>query len=207
MIVVERSFAVTAAPDVVLAYFQDFGNCRDWDPSAVGSSRIGAGPLGPGARWRHARTFFGVTAELTYTLLDAGADRLVFSGRSEGATCTDTIVVRPAAGGTEVGYRVDLEMHGLAKLTTPLMRVRLEKLATASVASVTAALTGAPQAAPHQLGATGIPEAGRPHRLGATGIPEAGRPHRLGAELTRGGIPPMTPATPNRLPTPAEETG
>ena len=163
MIVVERTFAVTAAPGVVLAYLRDFGNAQQWDPSVQRISRVGTGPLEPGAQWRHVRRFLGVTTELTYTLLPAAAGRLVFHGRSEGATCTDTVSVRAVPGGSEVTYRVELEMHGLAKLATPLMKAELEKLATDSAAAVTAALDG----------------------LDASSV----RQFRFGAEPTRGGKP------------------
>ena len=143
MIVVERTFAVTAAPGAVLAYLRDFSNAQEWDPSAVRTSRLGAGPITPGAHWRHVRKLYGVTAELTYTLAAADDVRLVFHGRSEGATCVDTILVRPAPGsGAEVTYRIELEMHGLAKLVTPLLRTELEKLADAAVVTATAALDG-----------------------------------------------------------------
>jgi len=145
MIVVERRFAVVAAPGAVLGYLRDVGNAREWDPSARRTSRVDTGPVAPGAHWRHAREFFGVTAELTYTLLAAEADRLVLHGRSEGATSTDTVTVRPVPGGCEVHYRVELEMHGLAKLATPLMRAQLEKVATESVRALTAVLEGVPQ--------------------------------------------------------------
>jgi hypothetical protein len=151
MIVVERLFAVSAAPGVVLAYLRDLGNAPEWDPSARRTSRVDPGPVAPGARWRHLRKFFGVTAELTYTLLAADADRVVLHGRSEGATCTDTVTVRPVPGGCEVHYRVELEMHGLAKLATPLMRAECEKVATVSVAALTAVLEGVPR---RRLGAT-----------------------------------------------------
>jgi hypothetical protein len=140
MIVVERTFAVTAAPGAVLAYLQDFANAREWDRSGVRTSRLGDGPIAPGAHWRHVRKLYGVTAELTYTLISSDPDRLVFHGRSEGATCVDTVFVRAVPGGTEVTYRVELEMHGLAKLATPLLRPELERLAGAGVAVVTAAL-------------------------------------------------------------------
>jgi carbon monoxide dehydrogenase subunit G len=142
MIVVERTFAVTATPGVVLAYLRDFANAQEWDPSARATHRLGAGPIAPGAHWRHVRKVLGVTAELTYTLIVADPARLVFQGRSEGATCVDTIVLGPAAGGTRVTYRSEIEMHGLAKLATPLMRAEIEKLASGSVAAVTAALEG-----------------------------------------------------------------
>jgi carbon monoxide dehydrogenase subunit G len=152
MIVVERTFAVTAAPAAVLGYLRDFANAQEWDSSARRTTRVGSGPIIPGAHWRHVRKLFGVTAELTYTLIAADPDRLVFHGRSEGATCVDTATIRPVAGGTEVTYRVELEMHGLAKLATPLVRVEVEKLATVAVATVITALVG-PTPARRRLGA------------------------------------------------------
>jgi carbon monoxide dehydrogenase subunit G len=151
MIVVERTFAVSAAPGVVLGYLQDFANAQEWDRSAVRTSRLGAGPIVPGTHWRHVRKLYGVTAELTYTLISSEPGRLVLHGRSEGATCLDTVLVRAVPGGTEVTYRVELEMLGLAKLAGPLLRARLEELAGAGVAVVTAALDGS--AVRHRFGA------------------------------------------------------
>jgi hypothetical protein len=151
MIVVERTFAVSAAPDVALGYLQDFANAQEWDPSGLRTSRVGVGPIVPGTHWRHVRKLYGVTAELTYTLVSRDPGRLVFHGRSEGATCVETVLVRAVPGGAEVTYRVELEMHGLAKLATPLLRPGLEKLAGAGVAAVTAALDGS--AVRHRFGA------------------------------------------------------
>ncbi|GIF26264.1 carbon monoxide dehydrogenase subunit G [Actinoplanes tereljensis] len=151
MIVVERTFTVTAAPGVVLGYLQDYANAQEWDPSARRTSRVDAGPITRGTHWRHIRKLFGVTTELLYTLITAEPGRLVFHGRSENATCVETVVLHPVPGGTEVTYRVDLELHGLAKLATPLLRGEFEKLATAGVGAVTAALE--PAAARRRLGA------------------------------------------------------
>ena len=69
-----------------------------------------------------------MTIELTYCLAAAESDKLVFIARNEGAALTDTITVRPVDAGTEVTYHVDLEMHGLAKLATPVLRIEFEKL-------------------------------------------------------------------------------
>lgn len=151
MIVVERTFTVTAAPGTVLGYLQDFANAQEWDPTAWRTSRVGAGPITPGTHWRHVRKLYGVTAELIYTLIAAEPGRLVFHGRSEGATCVDTVQLHPVPGGTEVTYRVELEMHGLAKLATPFLRGEFEKFASVSVTAVTAALE--PAGARCRLGA------------------------------------------------------
>lgn len=151
MIVVERMFAVTAAPGAVLAYLRDFANAQEWDPSGVRTSRLGTGPIVPGAHWRHVRKLLGVTAELTYTLMAAEPGLLVFHGRNEGATCIDTVRLAALPRGTEVTYRVEVEMHGLAKLATPVLRAEVEKLATASVARASAAIDGT--AVRHRFGA------------------------------------------------------
>jgi hypothetical protein len=151
MIVVERTFAVTAAPGVALGYLQDFANAQEWDRSSVRTSRVGTGPIVPGTHWRHVRKLYWVTAELTYTLISSDPGRLVFHGRSEGATCLDTVFLRTVPGGTEIRYRAELELHGLAKLATPLLRPELEKLASAGVAVVTGTLDGS--AVRHRFGA------------------------------------------------------
>ena len=46
-----------------------------------------------------------------------------------GATSTDTITVRPAGTGSEVTYRAELEMQGVAKLAAPVMKLEFENLA------------------------------------------------------------------------------
>jgi len=58
-------------------------------------------------------------------------------GRNDGATSIDTITVRPVSGGSEVTYHVDLEVHGLAKLATPVMRIEFEKLGNETAARLT----------------------------------------------------------------------
>jgi polyketide cyclase/dehydrase/lipid transport protein len=140
MIVVERTFTVETSPTAAIAYLTDFGNTQEWDRAAQHTVRNGTGPLRPGATWRQACRIFGITAELTWTLIEATGERLVFHGRNEGATCTDTVLVRPAPGGTEVTYRVELEMHGLAKLAAPVMKIEFEKLGTESASGLSQAL-------------------------------------------------------------------
>jgi carbon monoxide dehydrogenase subunit G len=142
MIVVERTFTVAAAPAVVLGYLSDFAHTQEWDPAAQQTVRAGSGPIRPGTSWHQICKIFGITTELIYTLAAADDRRLVFHGRNEGATCTDTIVVQPTGRGSEVTYRVEAEMHGLAKLATPVLKIEFEKLGTASVAALTTALDG-----------------------------------------------------------------
>lgn len=139
-IVVARTVIVTAPAAVVLRYLRDFGNSAQWDPAARRTTRTDAGPIGVGSRWHHEARVLGVRAELTYTLATADGDRLVFAGRNESATSTGTVTVRPVDGGTQVTYQVVLEMHGLAKLATPLLRAEAEKLGDETAGRLTEVL-------------------------------------------------------------------
>jgi hypothetical protein len=130
MIVIERTLAVTAAPAAVLDYLRDFANTQEWVVPAPRTSRTGDGPLVPGVTWRQSRRVLWFTTELTWTLIEVAPGRLLFHGRNEGATCADSVTVRPAGAGSEVTYRTDLELHGLAKLATPMLKAEFEKLAT-----------------------------------------------------------------------------
>jgi len=59
-------------------------------------------------------------------------DRLVFVGSNDTATSTDTITVTPHGTGSRVSYRAQLELHGLAKLAGPVVKLVFEKVASAT---------------------------------------------------------------------------
>ena len=142
MITVSRTFTVPAAPDAVIDYLKDFGHAVEWDPGTQSCTRDDSGPIQVGARWHNVSKILGVTAELTYTLERLESDTIVLVGRNEKSTSTDTITVRPASAGTELTYRAELEMHGLAKLATPVMKLEFEKLANDTEKQLTEVLTG-----------------------------------------------------------------
>lgn len=123
-----RTFTVTPAPHTVLAYLKDFEHAEEWDPGTVSCTRIGEGPVEVGTQWRNVSKIAGNETELVYTLRDLTDEQLVLVGENEQATSTDTITVRPHGDGSEVTYRAELEMHGAAKLLTPVMKVVFEKL-------------------------------------------------------------------------------
>ena len=140
MTVVVRSFVVSAGPEVVIGYLKDFDNTNEWDPATQRTTRIGSGPITAGTTWHNRSKVLGRTIELTYFLSAVESDKLVFIGRNEGATSTDTITVRSVAEGTEVTYHVDLEMHGLAKLAAPIMKIEFEKMGNEVAARLTEVL-------------------------------------------------------------------
>jgi carbon monoxide dehydrogenase subunit G len=126
---VSRTFTVTAPPDQVIDYLKDFSNAERWDPGTVRCTRTDSGPVKVGSSWHNVSKIVGVTTELSYTLKELTDTRLVFEGKNKSATATDNITVTPAAGGSQIDYRADLQMHGLAKVLAPAMQLVFEKIA------------------------------------------------------------------------------
>ncbi|MGO4359528.1 SRPBCC family protein [Terrabacter sp. RAF57] len=126
---VTRSFTVHPAPAVVIDYLKDFANAEEWDPGTESCTRVGDGPVVVGARWHNVSKIAGVTTELDYELTELTDTRVVLVGRNDSATSTDTITVLPSGEGSEITYHADLDMHGLAHLAAPAMKLVFEKLA------------------------------------------------------------------------------
>lgn len=139
---VERTFTVSAPPDLVVDYLKDFANAEEWDPGTQSCTRMGAGPIDIGASWHNVSKIAGVEAKLTYTLRELSDRRLVFVGSNDSSTTTDTITVDASGAGSVLTYRADLEMEGLAKVLTPAMKLVFEKLANDTEKQLTVVLDG-----------------------------------------------------------------
>ena len=125
----ERTFTVTTPLPTVLDYLKDFSHAEEWDPGTRACTRTDAGPLGVGATWRNVSKFAGRETTLTYTLREAGANRLTFIGENSSATSTDRITLQPDGHGTRINYRAQIEFHGLARLGAPFLKPMFERIA------------------------------------------------------------------------------
>jgi carbon monoxide dehydrogenase subunit G len=123
-----RTFTVTPPPSVVLDYLADFSRAVDWDPGTEKCERLDSGPVSVGSRWHNTSKIAGRSVELTYTLKGRTPAQLVFVGENDSATSTDTIDVVPDGSGSRVTYTADVQMHGAAKLATPIIKLIFEKL-------------------------------------------------------------------------------
>jgi carbon monoxide dehydrogenase subunit G len=139
---VSRTFAVTPPPATVIDYLKDFGNAEQWDPGTQSCTRQDDGPIREGSSWHNVSKIVGVEAELTYTLDTLAPEQLVFVGKNDSSTSTDTITVEPHEGGSVLTYRADLEMHGVAKVLSPAMKLVFEKLANDTEKKLTEVLNG-----------------------------------------------------------------
>ena len=128
MTTTSRTFTVTPPPATVIDYLKDFSNAEEWDPGTVSCTQIGDGPVEVGSSWHNVSKIAGNETELVYTLRELSDDTIVLEGKNDQATATDTITVRPQGTGSEITYHAELEMHGMAKLATPVMKLVFEKL-------------------------------------------------------------------------------
>lgn len=142
MTTVSRTFTVQAAPEVVVPYLADFGNAVRWDPGTESCTRNDSGPVRVGSNWHNTSKIAGITTELTYTLEQLSADRIVLVGRNDTATSTETIEVTPSGAGSSVTYTNDLEFSGVATLAAPLAKVVFEKLGNDTEKQLTEVLDG-----------------------------------------------------------------
>jgi carbon monoxide dehydrogenase subunit G len=142
MVEVTRTFTVSQPTHLVLGYLQDFGNAEEWDPGTVSCTRLDAGPVRVGSRWRNVSEFLGRKTELAYELTQLHDDRVVFTGRNKTATSTDDIAVLPGdtPGTSTITYHATITFNGLAKLAAPVARIAFEKLANGTVTGLTNAL-------------------------------------------------------------------
>jgi carbon monoxide dehydrogenase subunit G len=139
---VSRTFSVAVPPDRVIDYLKDFGNAEEWDPGTESCTRDGAGPIEVGATWHNVSKIVGATAKLTYTLEELSNRTLVFVGKNDSSTSTDTITVDASGAGSVITYQAELEMKGAAKLLSPAMKLVFEKLANDTEKQMTSVLNG-----------------------------------------------------------------
>lgn len=145
MVHVTRTFTVDRPIEAVLAYLADFGHADRWDPGTQTCTRIDDGPVAVGARWHNVSKILGKETELEYTLEQLEEQRIVLVGRNKTATATDHITVRPAEGGSEITYDATVELHGVAKLGSPLLQVQFEKLGDQTVDGIREAMSALPR--------------------------------------------------------------
>lgn len=136
----ERTFTVTAPPNVVVNYLKDFGHAEEWDPGTEKCTPNQPGPVQVGSSWHNVSKVAGVSTELTFRLSELTGDKIVLVGENDTVRTTDTITVTSSGSGSEVNYHADLELHGAAKLATPIAKIGFEKLGNDTEKLMTEAL-------------------------------------------------------------------
>jgi len=140
---VTRSFPVNPPPEVVRAYLIDFAHAEQWDPGTRSCERIDSGPVQVGARWHNVSQFLGRSAELTYTLIRADSDRLVFAGVNDASTSRDDLRITPDAGGSRITYSATITLRSRFRVVLePLMKLPMRRIADHTVERMATTLNG-----------------------------------------------------------------
>lgn len=142
MVDVTRTFTAAVALDKAAAFLRDFSNASTWDPGTESCTQVSDGPVAVGTQWHNVSKLFGVTTELTYTLVTDEPDHVVLEGRNKTATSVDDITLTaegPAS--TRIDYHAHVEFNGAAKVAGPFLKAGFEaKVAPETVKKMTAAL-------------------------------------------------------------------
>lgn len=136
-----RSFTVRPAPDVVRAYLLDFAHAEEWDPGTQSCERLDTGPVQLGSRWHNVSRFLGRTVELTYTLVTADPDRLVFEGTNDASVARDDLRITRNDDGTRIDYNATITLTGrLGSALDPVLARLMSRVADKTVEQLTGAL-------------------------------------------------------------------
>ncbi|MBY4012907.1 carbon monoxide dehydrogenase subunit G [Rhodococcus fascians] len=142
MVDVTRTFTAAVALDKAAAFLRDFSNASTWDPGTESCTQVSDGPVAVGTQWHNVSKLFGVTTELTYTLVTDEPDHVVLEGKNKTATSVDDITLTaegPAS--TRIDYHAHVEFNGAAKVAGPFLKAGFEaKVAPETVKKMTAAL-------------------------------------------------------------------
>lgn len=142
MVDVTRTFTAAVALDKAAAFLRDFSNASAWDPGTESCTQVSDGPVAVGTQWHNVSKLFGVTTELTYTLVTDEPDHVVLEGKNKTATSVDDITLTaegPAS--TRIDYHAHVEFNGAAKVAGPFLKAGFEaKVAPETVEQMTAAL-------------------------------------------------------------------
>ncbi|WP_047888664.1 SRPBCC family protein [Rhodococcus sp. ARP2] len=142
MVDVTRKFTAEVPIEKAAAFLRDFANAPTWDPGTESCTQISDGPVGVGTQWHNVSKLFGVTTELTYTLVTDELNHVVLEGKNKTATSTDDITLTSVGpNSTEIEYHANVEFNGAAKIASPLLKAGFEaKVAPETVKKMTEAL-------------------------------------------------------------------
>ena len=125
----------------VFAYTADFANIQEWDPGVTSSHRIGAGPVGEGARFDLVAKFGSSELPMIYEITRYEPDeRVVLVGRGKTIEAVDDIRFEPRDGGTHVDYTADLTFLNWFRFVAPLLSPVMKRVGTRALDGLVAAL-------------------------------------------------------------------
>jgi hypothetical protein len=113
----------------VFAYLAGFDSIREWDPSVVSARRLDEGEVRLGSAFEVVVRQGKRQLPLRYAVVRLEAGSVVaLEARSRWFRSYDVITVTPRDAGSHLRYDATLELHGFARLATPLVGRSFRKI-------------------------------------------------------------------------------
>ena len=142
---IHRRVTTRAPVELVFQYLADFTSTNEWDPGTVTTTRV-SGDGGLGTVYDNVSRFLGRETQLRYVVEDYVPNaRIALRGENATVVAHDTISVLPEPGGwTQVDYRADFSLKGLARFAAFLLRPAFHRLGNEAAVGLNRALDRLP---------------------------------------------------------------
>jgi carbon monoxide dehydrogenase subunit G len=130
-IVVQRTVRSDKPVERVADYLSRFETTADWDPHTQSCTAVDGGPVAEGKRYRNTQKIGPSSSTLEYRVVAYTPGRHVkLQGTNKTVDAVDEMTFEPVDGGTQVTYRAQFDLKGLARFSEPLAKLLLERIAT-----------------------------------------------------------------------------
>ena len=143
MPVLKKQLEVERALDEVWTFVGDFVNSAVWDAGVAEATNTTEGPVRVGTVYELTVIFNGRRSPMRYEVVEYDPpNKVVLKGEGKSVSAVDDIrFSTTSSGGTRIYYVADLRLKGLAKLASPFMGGKFEKLGDDAIAGMRAKLT------------------------------------------------------------------
>src|SRR5215469_15141263 len=124
MVVLENSVDIAVPPQEAFDYPSDLRNEAEWNPRIRSVHLLTGDPVGTGSRYQ-ARWAGGPDTVIEYTRFER-PDEWASVGHSKMMTIRFSARVAPVPPGSRLMVRMELILHGPARLLQPLLRRRMQ---------------------------------------------------------------------------------
>ena len=121
MITVQRTVTTTWDPRSTFEYLSAFEHTAEWDPGTPVCDKQSEGPVAVGSRYHAVAEFRGKRQSIDYVVTELGDEHIQLRGENKTVLGIDTITVRPSGSGSEVTYKAEFSLKGLAAVATALV--------------------------------------------------------------------------------------
>jgi hypothetical protein len=137
-VVVEAEVDINRPPEQVFDYCSDPGREPEWNPMMKACKKITGGSLGVGSRY--AAEFVKGPPMVMECVGYERPSAWSLIGNSSALTAGGGGRVLPAADGSHLSIRMELEPHGLLRLAAPLLRRRMKPMLGRDLANIKSVL-------------------------------------------------------------------